>query len=182
MNKEVTQLFNQWQGGDESVQEQLSQLIYQELHRLASFYMQKENQGHTLQATAIVNEVYIQLNQQNLNVNDRQHLFALVSNMMRRYLVNHAKSKLTQKRGGDWSKVEISNDIDGQELSFEQLINFDEAIEELSKIDERKAQIIEQRYFGGLELEEIAKAFNISESTLHRDIKVAKMWLMERMS
>ncbi len=182
MNKEVTQLFNQWQSGDQAVQEQLSQLIYQELHRLASFYMQKENQGHTLQATAIVNEVYIQLNNQNLNVNNRQHLFALVSNMMRRYLVNHAKTKLTQKRGGDWSKVEINSEVDGQQLNLEQLLDFDEALDELAKIDERKAQIIEQRYFGGLELEEIAKAFNISESTLHRDIKVAKMWLMERMS
>ena len=182
VNNDITRLFYQWKRGDDTAKDELSTTIYQELHRLATFYMNQENLGHTLQPTAIVNEVYIQLNVQDIDINDHEHLFALVSTMMRNYLVNYAKSKLTSKRGGSWMKIELLNDVRSQEVGMKELIDFDAALTALEALDQRKAQIIELRYFGGQDLSDIAQRFDISDSTLHREIKMAKIWLMERLS
>ncbi len=181
-SNDITILYNQWKSGNNSAKEEISTLIYQELHRLATFYMHQENPGHTMQATAIVNEVYIQLNVQNIDINDHEHFFALVSTMMRHYLINYAKSKLSNKRGGSWMKVELLNDVSSEELGMKELLEFDQALTELEDLDQRKAKIIELRYFGGQELDDISNMLQISSSTLYRELKMAKIWLMDRIT
>jgi RNA polymerase sigma factor (TIGR02999 family) len=180
--KEVTQLLQAWSRGDETALDRLMPLVYDELRRLAHHYMTRENAGHILQTTALVNEAYLQLIDANtVEWQDRAHFFAISANLMRRILIHFARSRNSQKRGGKFSHVSLH---EAALLSSEQdadLIELDEALTALSAIDQRKAKVVELRFFGGLSLEETGEVLGVSPDTVWRDWDLAKAWLYREM-
>jgi RNA polymerase sigma factor (TIGR02999 family) len=173
---DVTGLIADWQRGDRAALEKLAPYVFEELHRVAESYMRRESRGNTLQTTALVNETYLKLAAAKLSVNDRGHFFALAARMMRRVLVDHARKKNAEKRGGNAQRVTL-NDASAASIAIDELIEFDDALTKLGTFDARLAKGIELRYFGGLDYEETAKAMNISVTTLYEDLKLAKAWL-----
>jgi RNA polymerase sigma-70 factor (ECF subfamily) len=179
----VTQLLLDWSNGDKSALDRLTPLIYDELHRLANFYMRKQSPGHTLQATALVNEIYIKLiNTKNVNWKDRAHFFAVAAQAMRQILIDHARSHKYAKRGGDARKVELDEVAIIAQEQAAILIALDDALKSLSVIDQRKSQIVELRFFGGLSIEETAEVMKISTPTVEREWRLAKAWLYRELS
>jgi RNA polymerase sigma factor (TIGR02999 family) len=180
--KEVTQLLNAWRGGDEEALNRLIPLIHEELHRLAHIYMLRERRGHTLQTTALVNEAYIRLVDANqVPFQNRTHFFAVSANLMRRILVDFARSRGYQKRGGDAVRVELDDArIPAANLGAD-VVALDDALNALATIDERGAKVVELRFFGGLSEEETAEALGISLRTVQRDWALAKAWLLRDM-
>jgi RNA polymerase sigma-70 factor (ECF subfamily) len=180
---EVTQLLRAWGEGDGEALEKLTPVVEGELHRLAHRYMTREKPGHTLQTTALVNEVYLRLvDIQNVTWQDRAHFFAISATMMRRILTDFARSRLYQKRGG--AAVQVSWDealavSPGQDVD---LVSLDDALVELAALDPRKTQVVELRFFTGLSVEETAEALKISPETVKRDWKFAKSWLHRALS
>lgn len=181
---EVTQLLVAWSHGDHAALDQLVQLVYDELHRKAHFYMRQERPDHSLQTTALVNEVYVRLvDSKSVTFNDRAHFLAVCANTMRRILVDHARSRQQQKRGGEFQKVALDealmvpNQAGGVDISA-----LDEALERLAEFAPRKAQVVEMRYFGGLKVKETAAALKVSEDTVMDDWKFAKAWLLKELS
>jgi RNA polymerase sigma factor (TIGR02999 family) len=187
-NAEVTVLLRAWGQGDEAALEQLTPLVYNELHRMARRYMRNERTGNTLQTTALVNEAYLRLVDLKGAVwQDRTHFFALSAQMMRRILVDAARARISAKRGGG-KRVDHSEAVDldaipdlGNQKGRE-LVALDDALNELAKIDPRKTRVIEMRYFGGLSVEETAEVLKISPQSVMRDWKLAKAWLLRAMS
>jgi RNA polymerase sigma-70 factor (ECF subfamily) len=175
---EVTQLLRAWGEGDGEALAKLTPVVESELHRLAHRYMTREKPGHTLQTTALVNEVYLRLvDIQHVSWQDRAHFFAISATMMRRILTDFARSRLYQKRGG--AAVQVSWD-EALAVSPEQdvdLVALDDALVELAALDPRKTQVVELRFFTGLSVEETAEALKISPETVKRDWKFAKSWL-----
>jgi RNA polymerase sigma factor (TIGR02999 family) len=174
---DFTQLLGEWRSGHPQALDRLTPLIYDELRRLARGYMRGERRGHTLQATAVVHEAFVRLVQANVALQDREHFFALASRLMRRVLVDHAKSRSRLKRsfghhGPEAGEREVSqpNDVD--------VIAIDDALENLAQLEPRLAQVIELRYFGGMTYEEIAGAIGASSATVQRDIRLARAWLL----
>jgi RNA polymerase sigma factor (TIGR02999 family) len=165
---EVTGLLLAWGAGDEQALERLTPLVYQELHRLATSYIARERQDHTLQATTLVQEAYMRL--VDLDWRDRAHFFALAARMMRRILVDFARARVYQKRAGGGQRVSLD---DSALLSERARVHG----HPLSEIDPRKSQIVELRFFGGLSVEETGKALQISAVTVMRDWRTAKAWL-----
>jgi RNA polymerase sigma factor (TIGR02999 family) len=175
-----TQLLTDWRGGNPQALERLTPLVYDELRRLAHNYMRGERGGHTLQATAVVHEAFVRMIQGNVALHDRAHFFALASRLMRRVLVDHAKSRGRQKRGVP------------QDDSFEQglgprvagfdVIGLDDALQSLQQMEPRLAQVIELYYFGGLTYDQIAAESGASAATVHRDIRLARAWLMQEIA
>nr|HQU85072.1 ECF-type sigma factor [Pyrinomonadaceae bacterium] len=154
-----------------------------ELHRLAHQYIRQLNPGHTLQTTAVINETYIKLVDSNIvEWQNRAHFFAIAANMMRRFLLNYIRDSKRQKRGGDFTRVEFDENIAVVEQKSDEILALEEALQKLSEFDERKARIVELRYFGGLTFEEIAEILKISEITAHRDWNFAKAWLARNMN
>ena len=180
--KEVTQLLQAWSRGDETALDRLMPLVYDELRRLAHYYMTRENAGHILQTTALVNEAYLQLIDANtVNWQDRAHFFAISAKLMRRILVHFARSRNSQKRGGRLSHVSLD---EAALLSSERdadLIELDEALTALAAIDPRKAKVVELRFFGGLSQEETGEVLGVSPDTVWRDWDLAKAWLYREM-
>ena len=180
---EVTQLLVAWANGNEAALEQLMPIVYEELHRLAHRYMRREHPGHTLQTTALVNEAYFRLvDQKHMQWQNRAHFFAISAQLMRRILVDHARSHQYAKRGGDAHKVSLDG---GAVIAQEQaadLISLDDALRSLAAIDERKSKIVELRFFGGLNVEETAEALKISPRTVMREWTMAKAWLYRTIS
>jgi RNA polymerase sigma-70 factor (ECF subfamily) len=180
---EVTQLLKAWGEGDGGALERLTPVVERELHRLAHRYMTREKPGHTLQTTALVNEVYLRLvDIQHVTWQDRAHFFAISATMMRRILTDFARSRLYQKRGG--AAVQVSWD-EALAVSPEQdvdLVALDDALVELAALDSRKSQVVELRFFTGLSVEETAEALKISPETVKRDWKFAKSWLHRALS
>ena len=180
---EVTQLLKAWSNGDSEALERLTLLVENELHRLAHRCMAREKPGHTLQTTALVNEVYLRLiDADTVNYQDRAHFFAISARMMRRVLTDFARSRNYQKRGGGASQVTLD---EGLALSPERgadIVALDEALTRFSVLYPRQGQVVEMRFFGGLEIEEAAKALNISPETVKRDWRFAKSWLRGVMS
>jgi RNA polymerase sigma factor (TIGR02999 family) len=177
--KEVTQLLADWRGGNRQALEELMPLVYQELHRLADHYLRRERVGHTLQATALINEAYLRIiNQEGVNWQNRAHFFGVAAQMMRRILVDHARSHLYAKRGGGAQKLTINEalDIPQQERDLD-LVALDDALQRLEQIDPQQSRIIELRFFGGLTIEETAEVLGISPATIKRDWNWAKAWL-----
>jgi RNA polymerase sigma factor (TIGR02999 family) len=169
-----TQLLTEWRSGRPEALERLTPLVYDELRRLASNYMRGERGSHTLQATAVVHEAFLRLIQANVALQDRAHFFALASRLMRRVLVDHAKSRSRMKRNaGDEEFVPAAN--------FG-VVALDDALESLVQLEPRLAQVIELHYFGGLTYEQIAEAAGASTATVHRDIRLARAWLLNEMS
>lgn len=173
----VTEMLLEWRGGNEEALQQLMPLVYDELRRLANRYMRRERQEHTLQATALVNEAYIRLVDMKVSWQDRAHFFAVAARLMRRLLVDHARAHHRAKREGEAAKISLE---DAAEVSSSPALNVlavDEALTRLAEFDPRKSEILELRYFGGLNNEEVAEALNISRATVQRDLRLAKAWL-----
>ena len=181
--RNVTEFLLAWSGGDEAALEQLSALVYDELRRIAHLRLRQERPGHTLQTTALVNEAYLRLvDQQQVNWQNRAHFFAVASQMMRRILVDYARSRQTAKREGEAYKVSIDESIDIAAARSNELIMIDDALKSLAKLDERKCRIVELRFFGGLTIEETAEVLKISHATVEREWQSAKAWLYREIS
>ena len=179
----VTELLRDWQSGDRVALEKLIPLIYDELRRIAHRYAQRERSDHTLQTTALVNEVYLRLARHDKpGWQDRAHLFAATSQVMRHILIDHARRRHYVKHGGDLQLISLAEaSLMSQERAAE-LVALDEALNELKQLDPRKSSVVELRYFGGLSLEETANALGVSLMTVRRDWRAAKAWLFRRIS
>lgn len=180
---EVTEILREWSSGDSEAPERLMQLVYDELRRLASAFIVKERDGHTLQPTALVHETYLRLvDQTRVDWQNRAHFFGIASRMMRRVLIDHARARATDKRGG--AAIHLS--LEDVQLPVEQraanLVALDEALERLAELDERKCRVVELRFFGGLEDEEIAAVLGVTARTVQRDWKTARLLLYRELS
>jgi len=179
----VTQLLRAWAQGDEEALEQLAPLVENELHHLASKYMHKERPGQPLQTTELVNEVYLRLiDAAHVSWQDRAHFFAVSARMMRRILTDFARSRSYAKRGGGAVRVTWDESLAASPEPDPDLVSLDDALNELSALDPRKAQVVELRFFGGLSVEETAEVLKVSQQTVMRDWKFAKSWLMRALS
>jgi len=176
---EVTQLLRKWSGGDEKALDQLVPVVYKELRRLAHYHLEREADGHTLQSTALVHEVYLRLcAQDEPQWENRAHFFAVAARMMRRILVDQARRRLAGKRGGKAPRVNLDEVPDLSSSRANGLVALDEGMNALAKIDSRKVQVIELRFFGGLSVEEIAEVLKVSPHTVRRDWRLARAWLL----
>jgi RNA polymerase sigma-70 factor, ECF subfamily len=177
----LTALLVEWHEGDEAALERLMPLVYDQLRGMAHRYVQRERDGHTLQTSALVNEAYLRLAGQKAVWQNRAHFFAVTARVMRHILIDHARRRRYAKHGGEARQVPIE---EAATMSLEraaELIALDEALEELAKLDQRKSQVVELRYFGGLSLEETAEVLKISLMTVRRDWRAAKAWLYRRL-
>lgn len=175
-SNEVTRLLREIQGGNQDAQEELIPLVYRELRRLASSYMQRERAGHTLQATALVHEAFIRLaHMQDVDWQGKAHFFAVAAQAMRRILISHAREKRALKRG-EGLAITLNENVMGDNRAFE-VIELDQALEKLAAFDARQARVVELRFFGGLEVPEVAAVLGTSEATVKRDWVSAKAWL-----
>lgn len=175
---EVTQLLINWGEGDKSAFDELVPLVRAELRRLARNYMAREKPGHTLQTSALINEAYIRLvNQQNVAWQNRAHFFAVAAQVMRHILIDHARSHYYAKRGGGAQKVPLDEAAAMTDRRAEELVALDEALNALATLDSRKSRIIELRFFGGLTIDETAEAMKISPITVTREWRTARAWL-----
>ena len=181
--QEITQLLMNWSQGDKAALDQLVPLVYPELRRLAKRHMDREDPAHTLQTSALINEAYLKLvDQQNVEWQNRAHFFAVAAQVMRHILVDHARTRNYAKRGGGAPKLPLDEAAALTEQRAGQLIALDDALRDLAMLDERKSQIIELRFFGGLNLEETAEVMKISPSTVQREWRAAKAWLHHTMT
>lgn len=181
---EITQLLAQWREGNQSALDELYPLVYDELHRLARRYMSRERKGHTLQTTALINEAYVRLvDQKNVPWANRSHFFAISAQIMRRILIDHARRHQYAKRGGGARQVSLDEALTVvmPDQSGE-LLRLDEALKSLAEMDPRRSQVVELRYFGGLNNEEIAGVLQISENTVTRDWNMARAWLYQQLT
>ena len=174
----VTQLLLAWRQGDAAAMDQLVPVVYQKLRRLARHYMAGQRPGHTLQATALVNEAYMRLiDCEQVNWKDRAHFFAISAQMMRRVLVEFARSRQYQKRGGGARKTSLDVEVIASPQRGQDLVALDEALQALAADYPRQAQVVELRFFGGLSAEETAEVLQVSAVTVMRDWQLAKVWL-----
>jgi RNA polymerase sigma-70 factor (ECF subfamily) len=173
----VTKLLQEWSNGNKGALDELMPLVYDQLRRLASRCLRDECPDHTLRATALVNEAYLRLVDADVAWQDRAHFFAIAARLLRRVLVDHAKSHNRQRRGGGAEKITFDEAVlVGPEVSSG-ILDLDEALQRLATHDERKSQIIELLFFGGLTYDETAVALSISPATVHRELIMAKAWL-----
>jgi RNA polymerase sigma-70 factor, ECF subfamily len=181
--RNITQLLIAWGGGDRAALEKLAPHIQQELHRLASRYMAGERPGHVLQATALVNEAYLRLvDWQHVEWNNRAHFFGVAAQMMRRILVDFARSRGRAKRGRRAVEVTLSEAAYVPQMEQIDVLALDEALKDLEELDPRQSRVIELRFFGGLSLEETAEALRVSIATVRRDWSLARAWLFRELS
>ena len=179
---DITHLLQAWGEGDSAALDRLTPLVYHELHRVAQRYMRREQEGNTLQTTALVNEAYLRLvNLPQVSWRDRTHFFAISANLMRRILVDAARSRGADKRGGEAVMVELNESIDAAPIRPEQLIRLDDALEALAQFDSRKAKVVEMRFFGGMTVEETAEVLHISPDSVVRDWRISRSWLMREL-
>lgn len=175
---EITGLLIQWGNGDRAALERLVPLVERELHRMAHNYMRHERKGHTLETSGLINETFMRLvDQSRVKWQNRAHFFAIAAQIMRRILLNYARDRQRQKRGGGALQVSLNHVIVISPEKSCELIALDEALEKLSGIDERKSRVVELRYFGGLSVDEIAEVLDVSAVTVNRDWKMARAWL-----
>jgi RNA polymerase sigma factor (TIGR02999 family) len=186
---EITRLLKAWGRGDSAALDRLTPLVYEHLHRMARIYMRSERPGHTLQATALVNEAYLRLvDTRDLDWTDRAHFFAVCARVMRRILVDAARSRAATKRGGGAGRADHSTAIDLDDLPAArtemsaQVCALDEALDALAQLDPRRAQVVELRFFGGLTVEETGQVLQVSPQTVMRDWRLARAWLARELS
>lgn len=183
LQHEVTQILREWSDGDANAPARLMPFVYDELRRQARNYLTRERESHTLQPTALVHEAYLRLvDQTRISWQNRAHFYGVASSMMRRVLVDHARAQTREKRGGAAVRLSIEDVQVPLEQRAADLVALDEALEELAKFDERKCQIVEMRFFGGLSDEEIAEVLGVSTRTVLRDWKTARLWLYRELS
>jgi RNA polymerase sigma factor (TIGR02999 family) len=176
--EEVTQLLVDWSNGNRAALDKLMPLVYGELHRLAHQYMRQERPGHTMQTSGLVNEAYLKLvDQREVHWQNRAHFYGIAAQLMRRILVDHARSRQYVKRGGRTSHVPLDEVLIVSEERGAEVIALDDALKGLATFDERKSQIVEMRFFGGLSIEETAEVLGVSPGTVMRDWTLAKAWL-----
>ncbi len=174
----VTELLQQWSQGDDAALAELTPVVYEELRRIAHHHMGGQRPDHTLQTTALVNEAYLRLaDQTNPRWQNRAHFFAVAARAMRQILVSYARTQHAQKRGGGAFKVDLDEAALVSPEESKQIVELHEALEQLSALDSRKAQIVELKYFGGLNYDEIAEVLKVSRITVRRDWEFAKVWL-----
>jgi len=179
---EVTMLLAAWRNGDADALNKVIPLVYAELHRIARRAWSQQPHNQTLQPTALINEAYLKLaNAENASFKDRCHFFAVASAAMRQVLVNHAKSRLTDKRGGARAHVSI-DDVQPVHQEAAEIVALHEALQALETVDPRKSKLVEMRYFGGLSVEETAEAMGLSVRTVNRDWSLARSWLIREMN
>ena len=179
---DVTERLLAWSDGDREALDQLIPLVYDHLRQLAHRYMRRERAGHTLQTTALVNEVYLRLiDQRQVHFENRAHFFAIAAQLMRRIVVDHAHTQHRAKRGGGAERLSLDEAALMSPVQSAEMLALDEALQSLAEIDERKARVIEMRYFGGLSVEETAIVLGVSENTVIRDWALAKAWLRREM-
>jgi RNA polymerase sigma-70 factor, ECF subfamily len=179
----VTELLLAWGSGDRLALDQLVPIVHQELRRLARLQMRGERDNHTLQTTALVNEAFIRLvDLRRIRWQDRAHFLALSARLMRRTLVDHARSRNYQKRGGAAMNVTLDDVLVASPERGADFVALDDALEALARVDPRKSHVVELRFFGGLSVEETAEALNISPETVARDWRLAKVWLLREVS
>jgi RNA polymerase sigma factor (TIGR02999 family) len=180
---QVTQLLIAWGKGDQVARDQLMSLVYEELHRLAHRYMKRESPGHTLQTSALVNEAFVRLvGQKNVRWQNRAHFFGIAAQMMRRILVDYARSRNFAKRGGGAAQISLDEALIVSDERSAEVVSVHEALERLAEFDPRKSQLVELRFFGGLSIDETAQVLNVSPGTVMRDWTLAKAWLRREIS
>lgn len=179
---EVTNLLLAWQAGDEKALHGLTELVYQDLHRAAHRYMLRERSSHTLQTTALIHEVYLRLvGARRISWQNRAHFLAICARLMRRVLVDFARSRAYQKRGAAAPHLALNEALVVSSRPDPNLVALDDALSHLAEVDPRKSQVVELRFFGGLNVEETAAALDVSPETVMRDWKLAKAWLRREM-
>ncbi len=180
--KEITGLLQAWSQGDRSALERLIPLVYEELHRLAHRYMTRERSGHPLQTTALINEAYLRLvDMANVRWQNRGHFFSISAQIMRRILVDFARSRQYLKRGGKAQRVSLDAALAISGEGDVDLVALDDALNALAEVDPRKAKVVEMRFFGGMTVEETADVLRVSPDTVMRDWKMAKVWLLREL-
>lgn len=180
---EVTRLLAAWSGGDQSALDQMMPLVYDELHRIARRAWRQQAHGNTLQPTALINEAYLKLaKSENATYQDRCHFFAVACKAMRQILVNHAKGRLSGKRGHGLAHVSLDDVQPAVHQEAEEIVALHEALDGLHAVDPRKSMVVEMRYFGGLSIEETAEAMGVSVGTVNRDWRLARSWLIRQMN
>jgi RNA polymerase sigma-70 factor, ECF subfamily len=179
---QVTQMLMDWSRGNKEALDQLIPVVYQELRRLASGYLRRERSDHTLQPTALINEAYLRLVDQDMpQWESRAHFFGVAARLMRQILVDHARGRAAARRGGDQQKLPLDEvPLFSEEQTIE-LLAFDEALARLAAFDERKCLVIEMRSFGGMDVEETAEALGVSAPTIKREMRLAKAWLLREL-
>ncbi len=183
-SKEITQMLQEWSGGNQEALDALLPLVYAELHRQASRYLRRERAGHTLQTTALIHEAYLKLiDQREVSWQNRAHFFGIAAQAMRRILVDYARNRHREKRGGIGEDLPLDEAalVVSEERSID-LVALDEALTRLAEFDERQARIVELRYFSGLTIEETAEVLRISPATVKSDWNVAKAWLRQEIT
>jgi RNA polymerase sigma factor (TIGR02999 family) len=181
----ITEILRQWSSGNREALDELMPLVYSELHRQAAQYLRRERVDHTLQTTALINEAYLKLvDQRDVNWESRTHFFAIAAQAMRRILVDYAKTRNREKRGGSAENLPLEEALQvtaKEEISVD-LIALDKALTRLAEIDEQQARVVELRYFADLSLEATAEALHVSRATVARDWSMAKAWLLRELS
>jgi RNA polymerase sigma factor (TIGR02999 family) len=178
----VTKLLRAWSNGDEGALERLTPLVEAELRRLARGYMGRERKGHTLQPTALINEAFVRLtNARQIPWQDRAHFLGISARLMRRVLVDHARSRAYRKRGGSVEHVTLDEALAASPAPDVNLLALDRALETMAAVDGRKSRVIELRFFGGLSVEETAEVLHVSTDTVKRDWRLAKLWLLREL-
>jgi len=182
--EEITQLLLKWRAGDTTALERLIPLVYNELRRLARQCMRRERAGHTLQTTALVNEAYLRLvKSSRVDWQDRAHFFAVAAQLMRRVLVDEARRRKLQKRGGEFTRLTLSDEVLPARQQREiDLIALDEALERLAEFAPRKCKVVEMRFFGGLSIDQTSAVLGVSVDIVKREWRTAKLWLLEELS
>jgi RNA polymerase sigma-70 factor (ECF subfamily) len=179
---DVTRLLQQWKGGDHEALDQLMPIVYDELRRLAARCLHSERPGHTLRATALVHEAYIRLMDADIGWQDRAHFYAVSARVVRRILVEYARTRGRQKRGDGAELVPLDEAVVVGPEAASTVLDLDEALQRLTALDSRKSEIIQLLFFGGMTYDETAAALDISPATVHRELKLAKAWLHRELS
>ena len=181
-SSEITSLLHAWRRGDQLALEQLTPVVYQELHRIARHYMSREREGHTLQTTALINEVYLRLVKvKEVEWQDRAHFFAVSAQLMRRILTDFARSHQYQKRGGGAIHVSLDEALNVSSEPAVDFVALERALTRLGQTDARKSKVVELRFFGGMTVEETAEVLHISSETVMRDWSMARAWLLREL-
>ena len=173
----LTQLLKEWRAGDANALEQITPLVYETLRQIGTRFLGRERAGITLQATDVVHEAFLRLVGVDVDWQDRAHFFAVAARSMRRILVDHARAKFSDKRGGNFLRIPIEEQLGLKAPSNELLLEFDRALTKLAEIDERKSAVLEHHVFGGLSYDECAAVLNVSPATVDRDLRFAKAWV-----
>lgn len=179
---EITKLLNDWSGGDQAALDRLMPLVYDELHRLAHQHMRREQRGHILQTSALINEAYLRLiDQPETRWENRSHFFGIAARIMRRVLVDEARKRNSAKRGGDIIQVSLVEAVNASQEQAASVVALDDALKSLEAIEQRQSEIVELRFFGGLSINETAEVLKVSPGTVMRDWTFARAWLRNEM-